>query len=167
MVEAKNRARPFQFMPWYLQAVSRRSRRVFWIIDFIAFYDIDPTDLRRIHICRCQQNFLRMELSNQSNDDQSISRQLLHWLIFFKIAQKSSIFLGYFCKRIICRNLSKIAHSGHTDQDVLRIHRFYSFDMWRLERLEWPLLWGRLTSWLKGPRWLNGYSSQLVASNRF
>ena len=41
-------------------------------------------------------------------------QRFLHELIFFKIAQKSTIFLGYFCKQICCRELSKIAQSGHT-----------------------------------------------------
>ena len=33
----------------------------------------------------------------------------------FKVAQKSTILLGYFWKRICCQELSKIAQSGHTD----------------------------------------------------
>ena len=36
-------------------------------------------------------------------------------MIFFKIAQKSTItYLGYCCKQICCLELSKIAQSGHT-----------------------------------------------------
>ena len=35
-------------------------------------------------------------------------------MVFFKIAPKSTIFLGYFCERICCQELSKITQSGHT-----------------------------------------------------
>ena len=34
--------------------------------------------------------------------------------MFFKVSQKSTIFLGYFFERICCQELSKIAQSGHT-----------------------------------------------------
>ena len=37
-------------------------------------------------------------------------QQFLRLLIFFKIAQKSTNFLGYFCKQICCQEVSKIAH---------------------------------------------------------
>ena len=44
-------------------------------------------------------------------------QQLLHKSIIFKIAQKVTNILGYFCKQNSCRELSKlsnIAQSGHT-----------------------------------------------------
>ena len=34
--------------------------------------------------------------------------------MFFKIAPRVGKHLGYFCKKISCQNLSKIAQSGHT-----------------------------------------------------
>ena len=40
--------------------------------------------------------------------------QFLHQIIYYKIAQKSTIFLGYFCEQISYQELSKIAQSGHT-----------------------------------------------------
>ena len=33
------------------------------------------------------------------------------------MAQKSTIFLGYFWEQICCQELAKIAQSGHTDDD--------------------------------------------------
>ena len=41
-------------------------------------------------------------------------QQFVHYLIFFKTAQKSKIFLGYFWEQICCQELLKIAQSGHT-----------------------------------------------------
>ena len=40
-------------------------------------------------------------------------QQFLHEVILFKIAQKVSNILGYFCKQIVSQKLSKIAQSGH------------------------------------------------------
>ena len=39
---------------------------------------------------------------------------VLRKVIFYKIAQKSPIFWGYFWKQISCQELSKIAQPGHT-----------------------------------------------------
>ena len=43
---------------------------------------------------------------------------VLHKVVIFKIAQKVFSVLGYFCKQICCQELSKIAQSGHTEQDL-------------------------------------------------
>ena len=45
---------------------------------------------------------------------QNVATAVLHKVIFYKIAQKSPIFLGYFCKQIWCQEFLKIAQSGHT-----------------------------------------------------
>ena len=45
-------------------------------------------------------------------------QQFLHYLIFFKIAQKSAIFLDYFCKWNCCQELSKIVQFGHTGEQL-------------------------------------------------
>ena len=46
-------------------------------------------------------------------------QQFLHEVIFFKIALKSPILLGYFCKQICCQEVSKLAKSGHTEQKLI------------------------------------------------
>ena len=53
-----------------------------------------------------------------------ISTAVLHLLIFFKIAQKSPIFMGYFCRQICCTERSKIAQSGHTGYNAVQNKKY-------------------------------------------
>ena len=42
-----------------------------------------------------------------------------HKVMFFKIVHKVTKYLDYFCKKICCNELSKIAQSGHTGNRAL------------------------------------------------
>ena len=54
----------------------------------------------------------------------------IHKLIYFKIARKTPIFLGYFCKQICWQELSKVAQSGHTGWPTNAIRRDSFFIKW-------------------------------------
>ena len=56
---------------------------------------------------QCDQMLRRKSCPNVSTSCLKYPQQFLHYLIFFKMAQKSTIFLGYFCKQICCQELLK------------------------------------------------------------
>ena len=85
-----------------------------------------------------------------------ISKPVFTLIDHFKIAQKSTIFLGYFWEWICCQELSKIAQSGHTDHPPLS----YEGNLFQINyrrQIDW-LFWVaqikvRAFDWLKSRHW--------------
>ena len=78
--------------------------------------------------------------------------------ICFKIAQKVIKYFGYFCKKIYCQELSKIAQSGHSDRDSKTLFatnseikfygstrqqftKFICARSWTRREAQWPSRW--------------------------